>query len=136
MIEVTNLTAQTLQPGQALVFDRTVLRTRNGCECHSDQTPETVKLCCKGIYSVSFSGNISGDAAATAVQLSIALGGTAIPTSVMNSVSVAANDVNNVATRIPVRICCGDLTRLSVINSGTTPVTVAANSAFTIIRES
>ena len=136
MIELSNLTAQTLQPGQAIAFDKVTPRTKNGCECHNSTLPTSVKLCQKGIYDVSFNGNITGAADGAVLQLAIAISGQAIPTTAMNSVSITAGQLDNVGARTLVKNCCCDLDRLSVINSGTTPVTVAPNSAFIIIRKS
>lgn len=136
MIELSNMTAQTLQPGQAITFNRVVLETRNGCECFNQQVPTSVKLCDKGIFDVSFAGNVTGTTADAPLQLAIAVGNTPIVQSAMNSTPSAANALNSVATRILFENCCCDLDRLSVINSGTNPVTIAPNSSFVIIRKS
>lgn len=135
MIELSNLTAQTLQPGQALTFDKVRLNTKNGCECFNSQVPTSVKLRGKGIYDISFSGNITG-AAAAVLQLAIAVAGNALAETGMNSIPAAEGDLNNVSTRTLLHNCCCDLDRVSVINSGAVPVTVAPNSAFVITRRS
>lgn len=134
MILLSNMNAQTLQPGQALTFD-IVRKSKNGCECFNAQAPTSVKLCGRGTYDVSFSGNITG-AAAAALQIAIATGTTPLRETGMNSVPAAEGDLNNVSTRTLVGNNCCDLNRLSIINSGLVPVTIAPGSAFVIIRKS
>lgn len=41
---------------------------------------------------------------------------------------------NNVATSTLIKNCCGDYDRITVTNTGTADVTVAANSAFIVRR--
>lgn len=132
MIVLTNTLEQTLAPGQSLVFDEAILHS--GCgECHRRNT-SAVKLRANGIYEASFSGNIGGETAATAVQLSLTLSGSTLPETTMISVPAAVADRNNVSTETRIRNCCGDYDRVSVTNTGTVPVVVAPNSSFVIDR--
>lgn len=132
MIVLSNTTAQTLQPGQAITFNNKILHT--GCgECHRANT-SSVKMRANGIYVATFSGNIGGATAATPVQLSIQVGGETLPETTMISVPAAANDLNNVSATTILRNCCGDYDRLTVVNTGTVPVIVDANTAFAIRR--
>lgn len=134
MIELTNTVAQTIQPGQSVTFNTVVLHT--GCgECYRRNTP-SVKLRANGIYEVSFSGNISGTTAGTPVQLAIALGGIALPETVMVSTPAAANAFNNVSTGTFVQNTCGDYDRVTVVNTGTVPVLLSANMNFRVRRMS
>lgn len=138
MIQLSNSTAQTLAPGQALVFDVIVnksCRCRN--ECFSSQMPTSVKLTggCGSVYDVEFSGNVSG-AAGDQLQLAIAVLGQPIPVTTMDSTPSAANQLNNVSNGTYIPITCADLDRVSIINSGTTNLTVAPNSNFRVRRES
>lgn len=131
MIELTNSVAQTVPAGGTVTFDRVVLKT--GCaECttlntQNLQPTNSVKLRNNGIYEVQFMGNIASPTAATPVQLAVAVGGTARPDSVMVATSSAANAFQNVSTSIPVRNFCCDLDRITVVNTGTTPVLLSAN---------
>lgn len=131
MIELTNSVAQTVPAGGTVTFDRVVLKT--GCgECCSlnaqnFQSTNSVKLRSNGIYEVQFMGNIASSTAATPVQLAIAVGGTPRPDSVMVATSSAANAFQNVSTSIPVKNCCCDLDRVTVVNTGTVPVLLSAN---------
>lgn len=132
MIELTNTTAQTLEAGQAITFDKVLLKT--GCgECHRAST-SSVKLRSRGIYMVSFGGNIGGATAGTAVQLSIALGGDILADGTVISTSAAANDLNAVSRTLPVQNTCGDYDRVTVVNTGTTTVTVGAGSVLFVRR--
>lgn len=134
MIVVSNSTEQTLQPGQSITFDTVVLHTGNG-ECHR-QNSLYVKLRCRGVYSLQFSGNISGATADTPVQLTIEAGGEPLNETTMISTPAAANAFNNVSTGTLYGNCCNDCSRISVTNTGTEAVTVGANTALTIIRKS
>lgn len=136
MIELSNLTAQTLNPGQALTFDSVIHQSccrKN--ECFTKQLPTSVRLTggCNAMYLVEFSGNVSG-AAAAALQLSIALANQPLPEARMNSTPAAANNLNNVSTGTYIVLTCGDLDRVSVINSGTVPVTVSPGANLRIRR--
>ena len=127
MIELSNSAAQTIPVGGAVTFD--VVLLKSGCDvCFNSMLPTSVKLNQRRIYDVEFQGNITSDTAATPVQLSIAIAGSAIPQTAMDSVPTAANDLNHVNAGTYVRNCCRDVDRISVINSGTNPVTLAANS--------
>lgn len=133
MIELTNSVAQVVPAGGTVTFDRVLLKT--GCgECYNSQIPNSVKLRSNGIYEVQFMANIASATAATPVQLAIAVGGVARPDSVMVATSSAANAFQNVSTSIPVKNCCCDLDRVTVVNTGTSPVTISANMNLFIKR--
>lgn len=136
MIALTNSVAQSVPAGGTVTFDTVKLKT--GCgECYNSQIPNSVKLRGNGgIYEVHFSANISSDTANTPVQLAIALGGVALPESVMVSTPSEANAFNNVSKTIPIRNCCSDVDRVTIINSGTTPVLVSANLILFVKRDS
>lgn len=133
MIELSNSTAQTLAVGQAMTFDTVILKTGSS-ECHRKNTG-SVKLCAKGgIYQAYFSGNISGATADTAVQLNMSLGGDILPETIMIATPSAADALNNVATTVSIKNCCCDYDRITVVNTGTTAVTVGANPTLFIKR--
>lgn len=132
MIQLSNSTAQTLQPGQALSFDRESGKSNCGT-CWTSQIPNSVRLGSKRSFDVTYHANVTG-AAPGAVQLALALGGFPVPTTAMNAFPAAAGNLWNVSAELPVQNCCCDANRLSVVNSGTTAVTIAPNSAL-IIKE-
>lgn len=135
MIVLSNLTAQTLAPGQAVTFNNMILKSGN-CECWNKQLPTTVKLKAQGIYSLGFSGNVAVATAGQAAQLAIAVGGQPLVETAMNSTPSTANALNNISTETRFRNCCCDMDRISVINTGAVPVTLAPNSALVIERKS
>lgn len=135
MIEVSNLTAQTLQPGQAVTFNNII--HHKGCgECYTRQLPTSVRLKggCDATYEVSFSGNIASATAGAAMQLAIALENQPLVETAMNSTPSTANVLNNIGTGTFVVLTCADVDRISVINSGTVPVTLAPNANLRIRR--
>lgn len=134
MLQLSNLTAQTIQPGRAVTFDKVLLDT--GCaECFNSQVPTTATLRVPGaVYDVEFYGNVASPTAGAAMQLAIALEGFPLPETAMNSTPSTANVLNNISTGTWVRTCCADIKHLSVVNTGTVPVTLAPNSSFRIVR--
>lgn len=130
MIVLSNTTAQVIPAGGSLVFDKVVLH--RGCaECHRSNTGD-VKLRKKGLFEVHFSANIGATTEAEDSTLAIMLGGVRLPETTMNSVNVAAGDINNVATNTIVSNCCGDYDRISVMNVGTTTVNVGENPSLVV----
>lgn len=136
MIELTNLTTQTIPVGGAITFDKVVRHT--GCgECFNSLVPTSVKLRAScGTYDIEFSANVTNEAAGLPVQLAIAAGGTQIPTTARNAVPAAAGDLWGISMGTYYANCCGDLSRISVINTGPNPVVVAPNSSLRIARRS
>lgn len=121
MILLTNTVAQTVAPGASVTFDEVIFHTGNG-ECHR-RGSGGVSMRCKGIYEAYFSANIGGTAAGT-VTLAIQAGGETLPETVMDSVTAAAGDLENVATMTALRNCCTGYERITVTNTGTVEMTV------------
>lgn len=87
-----------------------------------------------GIYELEFTGNVASATAGVPLQLSIAVGGQPLIETTMISTPSAADTFNNVHASTRFSGCCCDLDRVTVINSGTNPVTLAANSALVVQR--
>lgn len=134
MIELSNNQAQTIAPGGSVTFDKVRYQSRRGCECFNEQVPTSVKLCANGVYELHFSGNITGEAAAT-LQLALAIGNQPLPQTAMNAKPAAANDLWNVSTATLYDNSCCDVDRVSVVNAGAVPITLAPNSSFFIVRQ-
>lgn len=132
MIELSNTSAQTLPPGQALTFDSETLRS--GCaEAHrAGSGIVTLRANC-AIYEAHFAANVTGTAAGP-VQLAIALDGEPLPEATMISTVTTAADLNNVATATLIRTGCGCCGRVSVVNTGTSDVVVSAGAALFVKR--
>lgn len=132
MIELSNTSALTLAPGQALTFDSVLLK--GGCvESHrANSSIVTLKAKC-AIYEIHFAANIAGTAAGP-IQLSIELDGEPLAETTMISTPTAAASANNVATATLIRTdstCCG---RVAVVNTGTSDVVVSPNAALFVKR--
>lgn len=131
MIELTNTTALTIPAGGMVAFDKVLLDS--GCrECFNSMVPTSVKLRGRGIYDIEFHGNVTSTTAGDTVQLAIAVGGSPLVQTAMNATPAAAGDLVNVSAGTYLRNCCCDLDRISIMNTGTTPVTLAPNSSFRI----
>lgn len=133
MIVVSNTTAQTLQPGQSITFNA---YRKTGCgECFRNNS-STVGLRNNGVYHVSFSANVGGPAAATAVQLAIQIGGSPLlETTMISTPTTADTEFNNVATSTYVPTICGTSNNITVTNTGTSVINIAANPVLAIKRE-
>lgn len=138
MIELSNSTTQTIEPGEIATFDTVLLHT--GCgECHRDNTG-IIGLTARGncnnkpTYEIFFNGNVGGDAA-TQANLVVVLGGVAnLPETTMTATITAATDVQNVSAHTFLTGCTSNLSTLAIKNVGTTPVTLTANPAFAVRR--
>lgn len=123
MINLSTTAAQTLAPGQSILFDLTVLHT--GCaESHRRGSGVVSLSKCGAIYNVDFSADLGATAPGVA-QLSVMLDGEAVAEGAMTSVTAAAGDRNSVAKPglkvcVPGRCCA----RVGVTNTGATTVTV------------
>lgn len=132
MIQVSNSTAQTLSPGQSLTFDSALLKS--GCaETHRVNSGiVTLRSNC-GIYEVHFTGNVSAPSASP-VQLAIQLDGETLPETTMYEEITTPGVGQSVAAATLVRTgagCCG---RIGVVNTGTTTISVLANTSLFIKR--
>ena len=115
MIEISNSTAQTLTPGQAIAFDVTNLKTRCTAECHKTGMTD-VRLRLYGIYEIVFSGNA------------------VLPGSTMISTTAAAGDLNNVAKTMLVGNGCGMYDIIRIVNTGTANLTVGPGANLVVRR--
>lgn len=121
MILLTNTEAQTVEPGATVLLDTVIFQTGSG-ECHR-RGSGGVSMRAKGIYEVHFSANLGGVAAGDA-ELTITVGGEALPETEMDTVTAAAGDLENVATMTAIRNCCVGYERIAVTNTGAAAVTV------------
>lgn len=132
MVVISNTTAQTLQPGQALTFDRLV--AQSGCgECARRGGPVSLRFG-GSIYRIAFHGNVTGATAALPVELSIAIGGAPLAETEMIYTPAAADAVGNVGAETYVPTCGAGGNNVTVVNTGENPITVSPNTALTIIR--
>lgn len=132
MIVVSNTTAQTIRPGQAITFDSVVLQS--GCaESHRGKS-SSVTLRRVGVYEVHFTGNIGAATTAGAVRLAVQMDGDTLQETTMISTPAAVNTFANVSSATIVRNCDCSNNLITVVNTGTLPVAVAPNSGLFVKR--
>lgn len=136
MIELTTLTAQTIAAGGTVTFENVSLHT--GCgEYFNAQVPNSVRLSgAGGVYDIEFSGNITANAAATPVQLSLAASNFPLAATNMNATPAAAGDLANIHTSTFLRNPCSEAYMITVVNNGTNPVVLAPGANLKIGRRS
>lgn len=130
MVQLSNSAEIILQPGEIATFDK-ILINSGSCTCINTVSP-SIKMTSKNTYVIHFSGNVTGATAATPVQLAFNIGGTVVPATTIISTPTAAGDFNNIAKTFYYNNCCCDCDRVSVVNSGTSPVTIGANAVFSV----
>ncbi len=134
MIKLTNLTAQTVQPGQSVTFSMIV--KKSGCaECFRLGTG-SVKLCKRpATYEAYFQANVTTEAVGVA-QLSFAIGGDTLPESTMVRQITTANAFDGITISDLISVNCCDFDRLTVTNTGAVPVVISTNPLLYIKRVS
>lgn len=131
MVVLSNTTEQTLQPGQAISFDNLV--TSAGCgETARSGGPLGLRFT-NTIYEVSFDANVTGTTT-DPVQLSIAIGGSALPETTAIYTPAAANAVGHIGNSTYVRTRSGLSNQVTVINSGANPIVVSPNASLKSFR--
>lgn len=134
MIKLTNLAAQTIQPGQSVTFS-TIMK-RSGCaECFRIGTG-SVKLCKRpASYEAVFQANVTTQEAGAA-QLSFQLSGDTLPESTVVRQITTANAFDSITLSDLISVSCCDFDRLTVVNTGTIPVVISTNPLFYVKRVS
>lgn len=138
MLELSTNAVQTLAPGQALAFDRTIIGSNCGC-CHRNGS-STVKMLNGGTHKVTFHANIAVPTGVTppttGIQLQIALSGSPLPEGRMTVTPGAAGQFFNVSSAIAEKMCkCSkSFDTVTIVNTGTTSVDVAAGANLIIER--
>lgn len=134
MIKLTNLAAQTIQPGQSVIFN-TVMKKSGCAECFRLGTG-SVKLCKRpASYEAVFQANVTTETAGVA-QLSFELSGDILPESTMVRQIATANDFDSISLSDLISVNCCDFDRLTVTNTGTIPVVISTNPLFYVKRVS
>lgn len=131
MIVLSNTAAQTIQPGESVVFNRVV--QRSGCDTLWSCGTGPLHIKC-GIYALEFTGNVGG-AAATQPNLAITVDGVTLPETTMTVTTALDTDTFNVHASTRRRNCFAGSV-VGVKNVGTTPVTLQANPALVVERRS
>lgn len=136
MIELSNSNAQTLAANQSVVFDIEILHT--GCaECHRPNTGNVSLTQRNAIYEVSYNGNIGATVAGEPAQIAIVLNNSPLLETTAIVPTAAAEDLTNVSaeTFIPTCCCCNVANSITLTNTGTEPITFAANGRLSVKRK-
>lgn len=130
MIVLSNNTAQTLKPGESLIFDNTVIQS--GCaEYHSDNSSSVLMLK-PGMYEIHFTGNVAGIEDDSTLRLAVRVGSSTLSETTMMTAR-PKEQYSNVATATIVR--CGTKgTDIGVTNIGAVPIVIAPHSSIFIKR--
>lgn len=136
MIQLSTTTVQTIQPGASVTFERIRYQSRRSCECFNEQVPESVKLCGKGVYFLSFQGTVTAQAAGDQLQLTMAVDGSPLPQTNMDVKPAAVGDLWTMASTTLYDNSCCDADRISIVNTGAAPVVLAPNATLSVIRQS
>lgn len=123
MITLSNSTEITVAAGAAIPLDY-IVDEYGTCCCHK-RSSSSVKLCKRGGYTASYSANVTGTAGDNPT-LALSLGGEQIPGTRRSGIITAAITTQNLSASTVVRVGCCDYTRVSIVNAGTTPVTIPA----------
>lgn len=133
MIVLSNTSEQVVPVGQALTFNTVV--HKSGCAEGYRTGTGAVKLRANNaIYELSFAANVTGATATNPVQLSMAISGATLPETTMIYTPAVANAVGNVGSSTLVKNCCGDYGRITIVNTGTDPITVSPNCCLFVKR--
>lgn len=130
MIVLSNTTAQTLKPGESLIFDNTVIQS--GCaEYHSDHSSSVLMLK-PGMYEIHFTGNVAGIEDDSTLRLAVRVGSSTLSETTMMTAR-PKEQYSNVAAATIVR--CGTKgTDIGVTNIGAVPIVIAPHSSIFIKR--
>ena len=137
MIVASNASLQVLEPGAALTFNNLIWKS--GCAESFRNLGSAIRLT-QGVFEIGFNGNITGETANTALQLNIEIDGSPLPETTMISTPSAENVFNNVSANTYIGNqatkcnCCPGNVSISVVNTGTTALTVGANAKLSARR--
>lgn len=132
MIELTNSAELTLAAGATAIFDTVFYKTKNDCTTCAKTGTGVIKMCCSGAYEVKFTGNIGVSGATGLAQLNIAVDGANYPQGQIYSETTTEGNTNSVERSFTIPNCKYDCTRVSLVNTGTVPVTIGVGAILAV----
>lgn len=123
MIALTNSAVRTLAPGELLIFDTVIEKSKDCSMCHRSNTA-TININDGRNHILHFSANIGSTTADSVAQLTIRQSGEPMVGGVIESETTAAGGLNNVSVAAPIVGCCSRYSQISIVNSGDTTVNV------------
>lgn len=131
MIVLCNTTAQTLKPGESLIFDNTVIQS-GSAEHHADNSASVLMLK-PGMYEIHFTGNVAGIEDDSTTKVAVRVGPNTLSETTMMKTVRLKEQYSNVAAATIVR--CGTKgTDIGVTNIGAVPIVIAPHSSIFIKR--
>lgn len=131
MIVLSNTNAQTLTPGESLIFDNTVIQS-GSAEHHADNSASVLMLK-PGMYEIHFTGNVAGVTDESTMMLGVRVGSNTLSETTMMKMACLKEYYSNVASATIVR-CETKGMDIGVTNIGTTPITIAPHSSIFVKR--
>ena len=131
MIVLCNTTAQTLKPGESLIFDSTVIQS--GCAEHHSDHSSSVIILKPGMYEIHFTGNVAGIEDESTLRLGIRVGSNTLSETTMMKTVCHKEHYSNVAAATIVR-CETKGKDIGVTNIGAAPIVIAPHSSIFVKR--
>lgn len=131
MIVLSNTTAQTLTPGESLIFDNTVIQS--GCAEHHADNSSSVLMLKPGMYEIHFTGNVAGIEDESTLRLGIRVGSNTLSETTMMKMACVKEYYSNVASVTIVR-CETKGKDIGVTNIGAVPIVIAPHSSIFVKR--
>lgn len=131
MIVLSNTTAQTLKPGESLIFDNTVIQS--GCAEHHSDRSSSVLILKPGMYEIHFTGNAAGIEDESTLRLGIRVGSNTLSETTMMKTVCHKEHYSNVAAATIVR-CETKGKAIGVTNIGAVPIVIAPHSSVFVKR--
>lgn len=137
MLALSNSTAQTVAPGQAVTFNTVLLSTGTAERFRKNAGLISLRAS-KGIYGITYRANIGDSTGTAAAQLSVQFNGATLPETTAITPTPVAGDLSNVTGGTDLysgsQCTCGSFGNITLVNTGTTTITVGANAMIEVIR--
>lgn len=131
MIVLSNTNAQTLTPGESLIFDNTVIQS--GCAEHHADNSASVLMLKPGMYEIHFTGNVAGTEDDSTAKVAVRVGPNTLSETTMMKTACPKEYYSNVAAATIVR-CETKGKDIGVTNIGAAPIVIAPHSSIFIKR--
>lgn len=131
MIVLSNTTAQTLTPGESLIFDNTVIQS--GCAEHHSDHSSSVLILKPGMYEIHFTGNVAGIEDDSTTKVAVRVGPNTLSETTMMKTVCRKEYYSNVAAATIVR-CETKGKDIGVTNIGAVPIVIAPHSSIFVKR--
>lgn len=132
MIVLSNTMEQLLNPGEAMTFDRVLIK--HGCGISHRANTGSVTLRGRRPYKIEFHGNLTGTAGD--LVLGIYADGALLPETTMGTALATTDDLSNVSagTIVGNFACCifDSSITLTVANAGAVDLTIAPNAVLIV----